>query len=77
MEGITAMGGALPVSLSGGCLSRGHPPILTALYDLHEAYLQLTGRAGARQLADAKYGLVSCETGKFNGAMVTVLEAWR
>lgn len=75
LEGQTARGGRTPVSVSGGCLSRGHPPPLTALYDLLELHLQLTGNAGARQLPGARRGLASCETGKFNGAMVTILEA--
>lgn len=75
IEGRTALGGPTPVSLSGGCLSRGHPPPLTALYDLLELHLQLTGRAGARQVKGARRGLASCETGKFNGAMVCIMEA--
>lgn len=75
IEGQTARGGRTPVSVSGGCLSRGHPPPLTGLYDLLELHLQLTGRAGTRQIAHARRGLASCETGKFNGAMVTILEA--
>lgn len=74
IDGQTARGGRTPVSLSGGCLSRGHPPPLTALYDLLELHLQLSGRAGERQVAGARRGLASCETGKFNGAMVTILE---
>lgn len=75
IDGHTERGGRTPVGLSGGCLSRGHPPPLTALYDLLELHLQLSGRAGERQVAGARRGLASCETGKFNGAMVTLLEA--
>lgn len=74
-EGQTALGGRTPVSVSGGCLSRGHPPPLTALYDLLEIHLQLTGNAGERQVTNAHRALASCETGKFNGAMVTILES--
>lgn len=72
-EGTTALGGAHPVNVSGGLLSRGHPTGVTALYDLMELHLQLTGRAGKRQVKGARHALHACETGKYNGAMVNIL----
>ncbi|MCE8547981.1 thiolase family protein [Ruegeria pomeroyi] len=72
-DGATALGGLHPVNVSGGLLSRGHPTGVTALYDLMELHLQLTGVAGARQVRDARHALHACETGKYNGAMVNIL----
>ena len=72
-DGITALGGAHPVNVSGGLLSRGHPTGVTALYDLMELHLQLTGAAGGRQVEGARHALHACETGKYNGAMVNIL----
>jgi len=76
-EGLTRAGGAHPVNTCGGLLSRGHPPEVTPLYDIVEAALQLTGRAGARQLPDARLGLTVSELGKYNAALVHVLEGCR
>ncbi len=73
-DGITALGGAHPVNVSGGLLSRGHPTGVTALFDLLELHLQLTGRAAKRQVEGARHALHACETGKYNGAMVNILE---
>lgn len=73
VEGVTALSGARPVNVSGGLLSRGHPTGVTALYDLMEVFLQVTGQAGARQVMGAKCGLQACESGKYNGAMVNIL----
>jgi acetyl-CoA acetyltransferase len=73
-EGRTAMGGEMPVNTSGGCLSRGHPPSLTALYGLIELREQLLGRAGPRQVPGAKQALHMCELGNYNAALVHVLE---
>ena len=71
--GETALGGRIPVSTDGGCLSRGHPPLVTPLYNVHEAVLQLTGRAGGRQVPDARNALVTAELGDYNAALVHVL----
>lgn len=72
--GETALEGRIPVNTSGGCLSRGHPPVLTALYGLLEIREQLLGRAGARQVAGARLALATCEGGNYNTAIVHVLE---
>ncbi len=72
--GETSRGGRIPVNTSGGCLSRGHPPVLTALYGLYELREQLLGRAGRRQVEGARLALASCEGGNYNTAIVHVLE---
>jgi acetyl-CoA C-acetyltransferase len=73
--GETALGGRIPVSTDGGCLSRGHPPLVTPLYNVHEAVLQLTGRAGERQSPGADVALVTAELGDYNAALVHVLSS--
>ena len=74
-NGETSLGGRIPVSTSGGCLSRGHPPGLTALYGLAELYDQLLGQADERQVKAAQLGLHICEGGNYNMALAHVLEA--
>jgi acetyl-CoA acetyltransferase len=56
-SGRTALDGALPVSTSGGLLSKGHPIGATGVAQVCEATWQLTGRAGARQVAGARVAL--------------------
>jgi acetyl-CoA acetyltransferase len=57
-SGATALGGALPVNLSGGLVSKGHPVGATGLSMVHEVCLQLRGEAGARQVPGAAIGLI-------------------
>lgn len=56
-EGVTALGGKLPVNPSGGLLSRGHPIGATGLYQISEIVWQLRGDAGGRQVPNARVGL--------------------
>ena len=73
-EGRTGPGGDRPLNTSGGCLARGHPPSLTALYGLLELREQLLGRAGVRQLQSVQRGLHICELGNYNAALAHVVE---
>lgn len=73
-DGETAFDGRRPVNTCGGPLSRGHPPEATPLYDVVEAATQLLGRAGNRQVAECELAMTMCELGKFNAALVHVLE---
>ena len=57
-SGATALGGRLPVNVSGGLVSKGHPVGATGLSMVHEVCLQLRGEAGARQVAGAEIGLI-------------------
>ena len=57
-SGATALGGRLPVNVSGGLVSKGHPVGATGLSMVHEVCLQLRGEAGARQVGGATVGLV-------------------
>jgi acetyl-CoA acetyltransferase len=56
-SGDTGLGGRLPVNVSGGLLSKGHPLGATGLANLYEIALHLRGEAGARQVAGARLGL--------------------
>ncbi|MCW3834480.1 thiolase family protein [Sphingomonas canadensis] len=75
--GATAMGGRIPVNLSGGLLSKGHPLGATGIANLYEISLHLRGEAGARQVENAKIGLthvVGGMTGLGTACVVHVLE---
>lgn len=74
-EGETRLGGRIPISTSGGLTSRGHPAYVTSLYNYVEMADQLRGRAGERQVKNARLGLVSGELGNYNAALIHVLEA--
>lgn len=77
LAGDTTLGGRIPLNTSGGAMSRGHPPEATPLYDIVEVCEQLLGRGGARQVRDARFGMAVCELGKYNAALVQILEAVR
>ena len=74
LAGETGLQGKIPLSTSGGLTSRGHPAYVTSLYNIGELYDQLTGNAGARQVANARLGLSSGELGNYNAALVHILE---
>jgi acetyl-CoA acetyltransferase len=73
-SGATSLGGRIPINTSGGCLSRGHPPSLTALYGLLELREQLLAAGGARQVKDAEIAMHACELGNYNAALIHILE---
>jgi acetyl-CoA acetyltransferase len=73
--GEMQLGGRLPISTSGGCLSRGHPPFATGLYGFVELFDQLTHRTGQRQVPEAELALSISELGNYNAALVHILEA--
>lgn len=56
-SGATRIGGKIPVSTSGGLLSRGHPIGATGLAQIFEMTLQLRGNAGARQVEGARFAI--------------------
>ena len=56
-SGASTVGGALPVNVSGGLLSRGHPGAATGASQLVEIVWQLQGRAKGRQIDQPKIGL--------------------
>lgn len=74
-DGVTSIGGEIPISTSGGNASRGHPPLVTPLYNVYEAVQQLRGEAGSRQVKDAALGAVTGELGDYNATMMHILRA--
>ena len=56
-SGDTWAGGRVPVNLSGGLLSKGHPVGATGVANIYEIVQHLRGEAGERQRADARIGL--------------------
>ena len=49
--------GRLPVNVSGGLISKGHPLGATGVANLYEVATHLRGEAGDRQIPDAKVGM--------------------
>jgi len=62
-EGHSKLGGRIPVNVSGGLLSRGHPVGATGVAQIYEIVTQLRGEAGPRQVAGARVGLAHCMGG--------------
>jgi acetyl-CoA acetyltransferase len=62
-DGQTALGGRIPVNVSGGLLSRGHPVAATGVAQICEIVTQLRHEAGPRQVEGAKIGLAHCMGG--------------
>ena len=56
-EGRTAHGGEIPVNVSGGLLSKGHPLGATGVANIAEIVFHLRGQAGARQVEGSKIGM--------------------
>lgn len=56
-SGATALGGRIPVNVSGGLLSKGHPLGATGIANLYEVTTQLRSEAGSRQVPGARIGL--------------------
>lgn len=65
-SGATAPGGRIPINVSGGLLSRGHPIGATGLAQIYELVTQLRGEAGARQIDGARLAIAE-NGGGFNG----------
>lgn len=57
-SGATTLGGKIPVNVSGGLVSKGHPIGATGLSMIYETCTQLRGEAGKRQIKDAALGLI-------------------
>ena len=56
-DGETQLGGRIPVNVSGGLLSKGHPLGATGIANLYEVATHLRGAAGDRQVEGARLGL--------------------
>jgi acetyl-CoA acetyltransferase len=56
-RGDTTLGGRIPVNVSGGLLSKGHPLGATGIANIYEVATHLRGEAGKRQVEGALLGL--------------------
>jgi acetyl-CoA acyltransferase len=56
-EGHPALGGKIPVNVSGGLLSKGHPLGATGIANIYEVSTHLRGEAGKRQVEGARIGM--------------------
>ena len=66
-DGATRLGGRLPVNVSGGLLSKGHPIGASGLAQAVEGVEQLRGHAGARQVEGARVALLHNGGGWLDG----------
>ncbi len=73
-EGITALGGRIPVNTSGGLKSKGHPVGATGIAQAIEVFEQLRGEAGARQVEGARIGLTQNMGGSGASSVVHIFE---
>ena len=71
-EGVTRVGGRLPVNVSGGLLSKGEPLGASALGQVVELVTQLRGAAGARQVDGARVALAHTVGRGANASVVIV-----
>jgi len=62
-DGASRLGGRVPINVSGGLLSRGHPGAATGGAQLVELVWQLQGRASGRQVENARVGLAQSSGG--------------
>ena len=56
-DGEVALGGRVPVNVSGGLLSKGHPLGATGIANIYEVSTHLRGEAGERQVPGARIGM--------------------
>jgi acetyl-CoA acetyltransferase len=73
-SGAPMRDGSLPVNVSGGLLSKGHPIGATGIANLYEVATHLRGEAGDRQIDGAKVGLTHV-IGLASACAVHILEA--
>jgi acetyl-CoA C-acetyltransferase len=73
-EGVTALGGRIPVNTSGGLKSKGHPVGATGVAQAIEIYEQLRGEAGDRQVDGARIGLAQNMGGSGASSVVHIFE---
>lgn len=74
-DGAFARDGSLPIATMGGLKGRGHPVGATGVYQLVEATLQLTHRAGAAQIDGVRRVLTQGIGGTGATVVTHVLEA--
>lgn len=74
MDGEAKRSGSVPINPEGGSKARGDPIGATGVYQLAEAYLQLTGRAQGWQVSGARRALVLSISGVGCNSVVHLVE---
>jgi len=72
-RGDTWPGGRIPTTTNGGMLSQGHTGAGGSVALLVEAARQLMGKAGERQVKNAKFAVETATGGTYMDAQVTIL----
>jgi acetyl-CoA acetyltransferase len=72
-SGATQLGGKVPVNVSGGLLSKGHPLGATGIANIYEITTHLRGEAGGRQVESARIGMTHV-VGAGSACAVHILE---
>ena len=75
VDGEITREGRIPIATRGGLKARGHPVGATGVYQIVEVVQQLTGRAGANQIADARLGMAQNIGGSGATVVTHILEA--
>ncbi len=75
--GYFSCDGEMPLNTHGGLLSYGHCGVGGAMAHLVETHLQMTGRAGDRQVRDASLALLHGDGGALSSHVSMVLERTR
>jgi acetyl-CoA acetyltransferase len=75
--GHTSPGGAMPMTTNGGMLSQGHTGAGGGIAVLVEAFRQLMGKAGERQVPNAVNAVETASGGTWMDSHVTVLSKER
>jgi acetyl-CoA acetyltransferase len=76
-SGYFSRDGAMPLNTHGGLLSYGHCGVGGAMAHLVETQLQMTGRAGSRQVRDASIALLHGDGGVLSSHVSMFLERVR
>ncbi len=71
-NGLTSLEGRIPINTSGGLKAKGHPVGATGVAQAIEIYEQLQGKAGKRQVKNARIGLTQNMGGSGASAVVHI-----
>ena len=72
MKGVTSLDGEIPINTSGGLNTKGHPIGASGVAQAVEAFLQIRGESGSRQVKNARVGLSLSMAGFGNSATVII-----
>lgn len=73
-QGLTSLGGKIPVNASGGLKAKGHPVGATGVAQVVEIVKQLKGEAGERQVKNARIGMTQNMGGSGGSTVVHIFE---